>query len=113
MISRYITFRDKDDEGNFQYYILQRDFPHYIAQIESNPYGKALYKAPIAGYNMYVSLVGTLRGKIIPAYKQVNEEINEVLFNMADWFYNNRIKAEPKKYEKFKIKSTDINSPDN
>lgn len=111
-MNRFITFRDKDDEGHLQYYILQRDFPHYVGRIETNPYGKALIKIPIPQYNMYISLCGTLRGNIIPSYKSVPDEITDVLYGMASWFKANRIDAEPKKYDKFKIKTDATSSND-
>lgn len=102
-MNKFITFRDKDDNGQLQYYILQRDFPHYVGRIETNPYGKALIKVPIPQYNMYVSLTGTLRGALIPSYRDVPREVEDVIFSMANWFKVNRIDVEPKKYQKFKI----------
>jgi hypothetical protein len=41
---------------------------------------------------------------IIPGYKDVENEINDVLINMAAFFWAERIQENPKKYEKFKIK---------
>jgi hypothetical protein len=103
MASPYITYRDKDEEGNLKYYILQRDFPHYLGVIVTIPMEGAISNEAIPGYNMWVSFAGVLRGNYIPDYRNTMDEINSVFSNMAAWFWAERIQENPKKYEKFKI----------
>lgn len=104
-MSPFITFRDKDDLGNLQYYILQRGFPHYCARISTNPYEDALLKQPISKYNMYVVLTGTILGSVVPSYKDTLQEIESKLSTMAVWFYTDRIVGDEKRFKKFKIKT--------
>jgi len=103
MNQKYLTYRENDSEGRLCYYILQKEFPHYKGIISLGVLGGVLYSAPVPDYNMYVNFAGTLRGNFVPSYKDVMNEI-EVIFNdMANWFLNNRVLAEPKKYLKYKI----------
>ena len=106
----YITFRDKDKNGDLQYYILQRDFPHYVGRIVVSPKQGALINQSIAGYNLWVCFDGTLRGNFIPSYSTVTEEISNVYFNMAAWFYSERIVMDKNRFKKFKIKTDEINT---
>lgn len=100
----YITFRDKDEEGNLQYYILQRDFPHFVGRIVYTPVEGAIANEPIAGYNMWVTFANTLRGNFLPSYKNIKDEINSVMFSMSAWFYSERILIDKDRFKKFKIK---------
>jgi len=104
-MTKYITFREKDDKGELQYYILQRDFPHYVGLISNAPKESVLMQAPIAGHYLWVVFSGTLRGNMIPAYQEIYKEIESVFTNMSEWYYINRIKPNEKKYKKFKIQS--------
>lgn len=106
MTSPYITFRDKDSEGNLQYYVLQRDFPHYLGVVSSVPVFNIVSPAPLSGYNLWVVFKGTLRGNMIPSYQNVGDEISNVLGVMALWYYTDRILMDKKKYKKFKINDT-------
>ena len=101
-MNKFVTFRDTDKDGNLQYYILQRDFPHFIGVV-LNYYDIGNWYAPIGGYMMYVNFGGTLRGNIIPSYKDIGDEIQSVLGNMADWYYTNRILTDEKRFKKFKV----------
>lgn len=103
----YITFRDTDKENNLQYYILQRDYPHYVGLVAAKPKEGALAQAPIAGYNMYIIIEGTLRFNLIPNYKNVIEEMQLIAETMAVWYYTDRMIMDKKRYEKFKIKTND------
>ena len=100
----FITFRELHD-GQLHYYVLQKDFPHYLARVSTNPFEDALLKSPIPQYNMYVVLEGTLRGAVVPGYKDTLQEIETCLHNMACWYYAERISEEPKRFKKFKINS--------
>lgn len=102
----FVTFRDKDDKGVLQYYVLQRAFPHFLGVISTNPVATLIQPIPIAGYNMYVAFNGCLRGMVIPSYKEVDKEISETLEAMAIWYLNERILVDEKKYKKFKICSS-------
>lgn len=101
----YITFREADDNGELQYYILQREFPHYLGVIKSTPTEGILMQTPISGHYLWVAFAGTLRGNMIPGYKEVYNEMESVFTAMAEWYYLNRIKPNEKKYKKWKIKT--------
>lgn len=102
----YITFRENNEDGLLCYYILQKAFPHYVGLIATGILENTLSYAPVAGYNLYVNFKGTLRGNLIPNYKDVLQEIGIEMSNMAEWFYYNRVITEPKKYLRFKIQIT-------
>jgi hypothetical protein len=99
----FITYREEDEKGELQYYILQKAFPHYLGRIVEQRLEKSLMQKAIAGYNLYIVFDGSLRGNFVPAYKDVYKEIEDVFHAMADWFYQNRILKEEKKYKKWKI----------
>lgn len=102
-LSRFITFRDKDSEGELRYYILQREFPHFVGIISNIPVPNALCFSPIPEYNMYIVFSGTLRGGFIPLYKDITFEVEKVFNDMASWYYEEIIKRDEKRYRKFKI----------
>lgn len=102
-MSPFITFRDTDSVGELKYYILQRDFPHYVASIEDRKPESALMVHPILGYSLWLVFAGSLRGNMIPGYNNVKQEIESVMLNMSNWFYQYRVLADPKKYKKYVI----------
>lgn len=99
----YITFREPDKDGVLQYYILQKAFPHYVGRVVTYPVEGALANAPVAGYHFYVTFAGTIRGNMIPSFNDVATEIESVYFEMAQWYYTNRIRGNEEKYKKWKI----------
>lgn len=103
----YITFREKDSNGNLQYYILQKEHPHYVGIITAFNDGSN-WAAPIPGYNLYVLYSGTLIGNLIPLEKTISKNIELVLNNMAAWFWSERIVSAEWRYKKFKINSNGI-----
>lgn len=105
----YITFREPTQDG-MQYYILQKEFPHYVGIISSHPVNKTLCQIAIPGYNLWVVFCGTIRGNVIPSYNQIQNEIEIVFQNMAQWFLEHRILAEPKKFNKWKFKPSSTTS---
>ena len=105
-MQRYVTFRDTDNEGELQYYILQRDFPHIVAKITTYPVENKLSYTQITGYYLWITLTGTLRGDFIPNYVNILEEIKFVIEDMSIWYYENRIIPNEKKYKKFKYDSS-------
>jgi hypothetical protein len=105
-MSPFVTFRDNDSKGELQYYILQRDYPHFVGVVTYYPKGGAICEVPVSGHNLFVSFCGTIRGNYAPAYPKVEEEINQVFHAMAQWFYKNRIAVDPKRYKKWAIANT-------
>lgn len=103
-MQNYITYRENDEDGRLCYFILQKAFPHFVGLLSTGKLENSLASMPIAGYNLWINFNGTLRGNTIPSYKNILDEIQSFISDMAIWFYNNRILIEPKKYEKFKIR---------
>lgn len=102
LLNKYITFTELDENGNKIFCILQRDFPHYLAIINTYP-SEGNWNSAIGGYNMWVSFNGTLRGWFLPSYKDGSREIQMVLDDMALWYFENRINKDLQKYKKLKI----------
>lgn len=103
----YITYREDDGFGNQKYYILQKEFPHFIGVLSESPIHGSLATIPIHGYNLWISFAGTIRGNIIPQYQNIQDEIQSIYNSMASWFYKERIMVDEKRYKKFKIISDD------
>ena len=102
----YITFRESDNEGNLRYYILQKAFPHFLGAITYLPIDNAIiHSAPISDYNMYVSFSGTIKGNVIPLLNSIDKEAESIMADMAQWYYQNRIMVDEKRFKKWKIKS--------
>lgn len=99
----FISFRDKDKTGELQYYLLQREYPHFVGRLDYAPLTGQIYQVPVAGHHLYITFAGTLRGNLIPSYTNIEQEIGSVFESMAVWFYHNRIKPEPKRYKKWAI----------
>lgn len=106
----YITYRETDDVGRLCFYILQKKFPHYTGLLVTNPREGALVNAPIPSYMLWVTFAGCLNGNFVPGYADALEEIEFVFRDMANWYYENRLSDNPKKYSKFKINS-DVSIP--
>lgn len=98
----FITFKDTDKSGELQYYILQRAYPHFQGVILTLPKEGAIAEAVVPEYNLFVSYAGTISGNYILSKRDIDAECQFVMQQMADWFYNNRVLKEPKKYKKFK-----------
>ena len=110
MTSPYLTFRDKDKNGDLQYYILQREQPHYVGIIKTAPSETAIVQHAVPGYHLWVVYSGVLRGNYIPSSKQQVFDLENIYMNMAMWFVTERIHDEEKRFKKFKI-ITDANRP--
>lgn len=89
--------------GLLQYYILQKAWPHYVGLIITNPMEGVLLQVPVSGYKIHIAFAGTIGGNLIPAFMDIQKEIEAVFHDMARWFYENRILQEPKKYQKWKL----------
>lgn len=105
-MSDFITYREPDNDGNLCYYILQRDFPHYMGVISTRPRKYLVEAHPISGYYMWIVFDGTLRGKQVPSYTNVIDEINESISKMAIWYLQTVILPKKEKYKKYKINDT-------
>ncbi len=99
----YATYREPDEVGRICFFILQKAFPNYVGLLVTNPVEGAIINVPIADYNLWITFNGTIAGNFIPAWKGVTNDITQVFYSMAEWYYINRVKGE-KKYEKFKLK---------
>jgi hypothetical protein len=102
MSQPFITYREPDSEGVMMYYILQKAFPHFLGCIAYGPIDRRI-QTPVSNYNLWVTFAGTIQGNYVPSYRNVGEEIGDVMTKMATWFYENRILIEPKKYKKWKM----------
>lgn len=98
----YITFRE--ELGNeLGYFILQREFPHFLCYIAERPIVNFVQPMPVSAYNLWIIFNGTLRGNMIPSYKDIGKEIESVMSEMASFYYEHRILTNEKKYRKWKI----------
>jgi hypothetical protein len=103
MRNPFITFREKDDDGILQYYVLQRGWPHYLGLVTDNPHLASILKVPLAGYRFYVSYSGVLVGNYAPSSKEGESEMLLTLQQMANWFLKERILPYQRKYKNWKI----------
>jgi hypothetical protein len=101
-MSPFITFRDDDLQNGLQYYILQREYPHYMSVITEDKLDSIIPPQQITGYYLWVNFCGTLRGNLIPGYLHIQEDIKFVLNEMTQWYYINRVVPQHKKFKKFK-----------
>jgi hypothetical protein len=69
--------------------------------IIDNPAYSSLVKVAVPMTTLYICLEGTIRGRLLPSYTGLEEEIKGVLSQAADWFYKNRILENEKKYKKW------------
>lgn len=105
-MSKYITYRD-GDEGEPEYYILQRDFPHYVARLSETISGNEFYSEKIDGYNLHLVFYGVINGRFIPSFQNAMSDIIEIVRDMSLFYLSQRISKNPKRYKKFK----DADSP--
>jgi hypothetical protein len=78
--------------------------PQVVGVITHTPVaGKLVPSQPIAGYGLYVTLHGTIRGNLLPIWNNIDKEISAVLQDMAFWYLANRIATNEKKYKKWKM----------
>jgi hypothetical protein len=99
----FATYRELQ-KGQLEYFIVQKDYPHFLGRIVTFPVEQSLVNCPVAGYNLWVTFNGTLRGNFIPAQNNITDEIQLVFERMALWFASERIMGNGKRFDKFKIK---------
>ena len=93
-------------EEDWEAFIMQRAFPHFIGKITSSMPNK-LASFPIAGYYLYVTIVGTIRGNVFPSYSKSQSELNDIASEMAGFSLKYIIEKEDKyKLHKY-VKSPD------
>lgn len=102
-MSPYITFKDTNSKGELMFYVLQRDFPHYVAYLSYFPIEGAINQVPISGHNLFLIFSGTIRGAYIPSYQDTLTEIEYIMAEMSKWFYEHRIVPDVKRYKKWAI----------
>lgn len=105
--NNYITYRE-NYAGELQYFLLQKEWPHYVGMILDNPNYNSLYLFMIPNTKLYIAFFGTIQGRFIPSTNQVEKEIALIFVDMAEWYYKNRIESQPKKYKKWLLKSEQI-----
>ena len=98
----YITFRELQD-GKLEYFILQKEFPHFLGRIVMFPVERALVNEPVAGYNLFVTFNGVLSGNYYPSTITA-DEMKLIFEKMALWFASERIIGNGKRFDKFKIR---------
>ncbi len=99
----FISYRE-EDEGELKYYIVQKDFPHNVGVICTQPNLDALAQGTVSGYNLWIVSNGVLRGNFIAVYPSYKEDLQLTMDSMANWFYSERILKDEKRYERFKVK---------
>jgi len=102
-MSPYITFKDTNKDGELELFVCQRDFPHFCASLSFTPDLNAICCIPISRYNLWLKDAGTIRGRFYPGYKDLQQQLEAVMIDMAAWFYNNRIAKDQKRYKKWII----------
>ena len=102
-MSPYITFKDFDSNGELQYYILQREYPHYCGVVAYLPIADSICQIPVTAHHLYITFAGTIRGNFALAHPQMEKEIYFIFHSMMLWFYQNRIVKDPKRYKKWLI----------
>ncbi len=102
-MNKFITYRDINENGETLYFILQKDFPHFQTVVSEVPTTVFVAAMPVTDYNLYLNFAGVLRGFMIPSYQNVDKEISGIMQEMMEWFYDNRILVNEKKYKKWKL----------
>lgn len=101
----FIIYKEKHNNKT-EYFILQRGFPHFLGQIVTAPISGAIINSPISKHNLWVTFRGTIRGNMIPNYKDIKDEINNTFTEMANFYYLEKIKPNENSYQKFRINDT-------
>ena len=99
----YVTFIESNEIGLITYYILQKEFPHFLCYVSKHPIIKIVKPVPIDNYKLWVVFLGCLRGNMIPSYNDIDEELTIIMSDMAQWYLQNRILTNEKKYKKCKL----------
>lgn len=94
MQNPYIIYNENGSD-----YILQRNFPNYIGRVTSK-LERQIAQYPVAGYDLYVSFVGTLNGNFIQMDNLAIQHTEEIMSSMSSYFVQ---KLDKEKYEKYKI----------
>jgi hypothetical protein len=106
----FITFREPLPDGEMGYFILQRAWPHYVGRIVTSGAENFLVAGQVPHHTMWVTFNGVLQGNLLPAHEQAVREATETMVRMAQWFSEERISPQPKKYAKWHFNHPSINS---
>jgi hypothetical protein len=104
-MNHFITYREPDQDGELQYFILQKAHPHYVGMVIDNPNFQSIYKVSIPNTTMFVSFFGTIEGRRFPIHSHAEGEINATLVIMAQWYLDNRILKNQQKFRKWLLSS--------
>lgn len=102
-MSPFITFKDLNEKGELELFVLQREYPNFVGRVTYYPTGKEICQVPITAHNLYMTYYSTLRGNFIPLSNYIDLEMQSVFHAMALWFYSERIMKDPKRYRKWSI----------
>ena len=80
MQNPYIIYNENGSD-----YILQRNFPNYIGRVTSK-LERQIAQYPIAGYDLYISFVGTLNGNFIQMDKFAMQDAQEIMSEMSSFY---------------------------
>lgn len=94
MQNPYIIYNENGSD-----YILQRNFPNYIGRV-THKLERQIAQYPVAGYDLYISFVGTLNGNFIQMDSLAIQHTEEIMSGMSSYFVQ---KLNKEKYEKHKI----------
>lgn len=98
----FITYRELID-GKLEYFVLQKEFPHFLGRVVMFPVEHSLVNEPVAGYNLFITFAGVLSGNYYPS-AITGDEMKLIFERMALWFASERVIGGGKRFDKFKIK---------
>ena len=94
MQNPYIIYNENGSD-----YILQKNFPNYIGRVTPK-LERQIAQYPVAGYDLYISFVGTLNGNFIQMDSLAIQHAEEIMSGMSSYFVQ---KLDKSKYENYKI----------
>ena len=94
MQNPYIIYNENGSD-----YILQKNFPNYIGRVTPK-LERQIAQYPVAGYDLYISFVGTLNGNFIQMDSLAIQHAEEIMSGMSNFFLE---KLDKSKYENYKI----------
>lgn len=94
----FVTFKDGEN-----LYLLQVEFPHYKALVQSVPNEKALIQIQVPMYRIYIVFAGTLAGNLLHVRADYQKELDKLFLVMSDWYLEHRISKFPERFKKAQI----------
>lgn len=105
MNNKYVTYTGKKD-GNEIIFIRSKEKPYFVGRVSTMP--DNTWHQPISGYNLFVCYNGTADGNFFPVYKNSEQDVSGVLYDMASFYLQNDIQSNPGKFVDFKIVSNEV-----